>query len=84
MAEANAEAVGTGRTHPRETHQRGLQRISLGRGHGSAPVVLGTSECGSHLRQPCGTRAGGGAEINCCSSVGSSSLIRKYPIAQPL
>jgi len=59
MAEANAEAVGTGRTHPRETHQRGLQRISLGRGHGSAPVVLGTSECGSHLRQPCGTRAGG-------------------------
>lgn len=83
MAEANAEAVGSGRTHPRETHQRGLQRMSLGRGHGSAPVVLGTSECGSHLRQPFGT-CGGRLENDCCSCVGSSSLIRKYPIAQPL
>lgn len=50
--EANAEAMGSGRPPTKGNSQRGLQRAGLGGGHGSAPGLVGTHECGPHSRQP--------------------------------
>lgn len=49
----------------RKSHQRGLQRVGLGSGHGSAPGLLGMSEGG-----PDGTQG-----KNHFSCVGSLSRI---------
>lgn len=48
--------------------------------HGSAPGVLGMSECGTHVKQPEGTQS----KNPCFSCVASLSFVSEHLAAQPL
>lgn len=77
LVEANAEAIVSRRTPPKENSPERL----VERGHGCCPGVLGTCAVGwPRLGQPDGTRG----KSHCFPCVASLSLIREHSCAQSL